>query len=171
MRSTITLMAKRKTKSVEVKKFGGVDDLGSVKELNNKKQFHSYLSDKDFDVPDVNWDAKSVEAESTTTLEMDQGGGGALIIRDFKFKIDPTALTECFIATQTYPDKQMLFNSVVKFIEASLWQDGLKVFPDVEPRVLINENYTEFDVFVGSVPQKGQRLLETPKTLSQLVNG
>ncbi len=163
-------MAKR-TKTQEVKKFGGIEDLGVVREEGNTKQFHSYLSDRDFSVPDVTWDAKSVEAESTTNLEQDTGDGHPVVIRDFKFKIDANELASCFLVTGTYPDKQMLFNSVVKYIEMSLWQDGLQVFPEVEPRITISDNYTEFDVFIGAIAQKGQRFAETPKTLSQIVNG
>lgn len=162
---------KRAPKVAEVKSFGGVEDLGVIREEGNDKAFHSYLSDKDYQSKDTTWDAKSIETSSKTNLEQDEGYGREVVIRNFKFKIDPNEVAKCFMVTNTYPDKQMLFNSVVKYIESSLWRDGLKVFPDVEPRVVINDTYSEFDVFVGSIPQRGQVILERPKTLSQLVNG
>lgn len=164
-------MAKRSKKTIEVKKFGGTEDLGSIKELGNDGKFHSYLSNKDFEKKDVNWDAKGIEVSSETNLEQDTGYGKTVIIRNFKFKIDSDVLTKYVVATNSYPDKQMLFNSVLKFIETSLWQDGMKVYPDVEPRVTISDFYTHFDVFVGALPNQGQRVLEKPKTLSEIVNG
>lgn len=163
-------MAKRK-KVLEVQKFGGTEDLGIVKEEGNKQNFHSYLSNKEFQKEDVSWDTHSIETQSTTTLETDQGDGRAVVIRNYKFKIDAEVLTKFYLTTTQYPNKQDLFNSVVKFIELSLWRDGLQVFPDTEPRVLISDSYTEFEVFVGATPKRGEMLLEAPKTLSQLVNG
>lgn len=164
-------MAKRSKKTLEVKSFGGVDDLGSVREENNFTPFTSGMSGEKHVESNVNWDAKSLETQSDTHLEDDDGYGQAIILRNFTFKIDPSELTRHVLTTGGYPGKQDLFNSVYKFIETALWTDGLKVFPDQDPRVIIDENYTKFDIFVASIPQKGQRLLETPQTLSQLVHG
>lgn len=164
-------MAKRSRKAVEVQKFGGTEDLGSIKELGNDRKFHSYLSDRDFEKKNVDWDAKSIESQSETNLEQDTGYGKAVIIRNFNFNIDQDVLTRYALTTTSYPDKQILFNSVLKYIETSLWKDGMEVFPDVEPRVLIDKAWKSFEVFVAGKPMKGQRLLEQPKTLSQIVHG
>lgn len=164
-------MAKRSKKAVEVQKFGGVDDMGSVREEGNFNTFKSYLSNEESSHSNVNWDAKSVEAQSETHLEDDEGHGHAVILRRFQFKINPDELTRHVLTTGGYPSKQDLFNSVFKFIEIKLWNDGLKVFPDQDPRVIVDDHYRSFDIFVASIPQKGQRLQEEPKTLSELVHG
>lgn len=116
-------------------------------------------------------DIRSLETASKTHLEDDDGTGQAIIIRRFEFKLNSDQLTSFVLATGSYPTKQDLFNSVLKGIEITLWKDGLKVFPDQDPRVIVDDHYTKFEVFVASIPQKGQRILETPQTLSQIVHG
>ena len=116
-------------------------------------------------------DIRSLETASKTHLEDDEGTGQAVIIRRFEFKLNPDELTRHVLVTGSYPNKQDLFNSVLKGIEITLWKDGLKVFPDQDPRVIVDDHYTKFEVFVASIAQKGQRILETPQTLSQIVHG
>lgn len=164
-------MAKRSKKALEVAKFGGVEALGTVKEQNNYTAFKSGLSDAETVVPNVDWETQSVEAKSETSLESDEGHGQAVVIRHFKFNIDPNELVRCVTITGAYPGKQTLFDSVKKGIEVSLWRDGLKVFPDQEPRILVDEHYRSFEAFVAAIPAKGHMLHETPHTLSQLVHG
>ena len=69
------------------------------------------------------------------------------------------------------PTKQELFNAHHKFIETALWKDGLKVIPEVHPRITIDEKQLKYRIFVGAQPMKGHILREQPQTLSQLTHG
>lgn len=147
-------MAKR-LKSKEVSKFGGVDELGKFVETNAVNA----------PVKDVHYDVKSLEVQSDTKLEDDQGGGGSAIVRMFEFGINPLAFQ------QYQPTKQELFNSHYKGIEVALWKDGMKVIPDVNPRIILDQKAGKYQIFVGAMPMRGQTLYQEPKTLSQLVHG
>lgn len=138
-------MGKRKTR--EVAKFGGVDELGKVK------------------VHGSDHDVRSIEAQSNIKLEEDTGYGEAVIVRNFRFAINPEAFK------QHPPSKQDLFNYHLKFIETALWRDGLKVFSDVEPRITMDSKKMQYTIIVAARPMKGQMLLENPNTLTQLVHG
>lgn len=140
-------MKKRSKKTVEVQKFGGEEKLGET-------QLHGY-----------NHDVNSIETQSKTTLEQDTGEGGAVIIRCFTFGINPEAFK------QYAPTKQELFNSHYKGIEIALWKDGLKVMPDVHPRIVIDQQKGQYQIFVGAQPARGHLLMERPQTLSEIVNG
>jgi len=157
-------MAKRikRPKKQDVAKFGGVEELGEFKEAG-VTQFHSELSGRDTAYSDVPWDAKGVEASSDTKLEMDEGYGQQMTIRCFEFATNPSAFKE------HTPTAQELFNYHIKGIEMHLWADGWKISTDVSPRLVFEG--TSYKIFVPAVPQKGQRLLEDPKTLSELVHG
>ncbi len=113
----------------------------------------------------VDWAAQTIEAKSETHLEDDQGGGGSAIIRCFEFGLNPVAFHEA------KPTKQDLFNWASRAIEMKLWQDGLKVMDEVNPRITVNEKKGTFSIFVGAKPQKGHILREQPQTLKQLVHG
>lgn len=132
-------------KKVEVQKFGGTDDLGNVK-------MHGY-----------DHDVKSVEVQSQTKLESDEGYGNAVVIRMFEFGVNP----ESFKRHQ--PTKQELFNSHSKGIEAFLWRDGLQVISEVEPRIVFNKKQTTYKIFIGARPKRGEMLTQAPHTLSQLL--
>ena len=138
-------MAKRQ-KVTEVAKFGGVEDLGGV------KTDHAY-------------DLKDIEVKSKTNIEDDSGFGGAAIIRMFEFGINPEAWK------QHQPTMQELFNAHYKGIEVALWKDGLKVLPDVNPRLVVDSTNMRYRIFVGAQPMKGHILNEKPKTLKELVHG
>lgn len=137
-------MAKRKTKFKDVAKFGGTEELGSV-----NLHGHSH-------------DAASLEVTSDTKLEHDEGHGEAAIIRRFTFGANPEAF-----AKHT-PTKQELFNAHYKGIEVTLWRDGMKVMPEVEPRVVVKGN--KFHIFVGAKPMKGHILMQRPQTLSEIAH-
>ena len=159
-------MAKRsKSKTVEVQKFGGAESLGSVREEGNLTPFHSELSNQDYIHENVSHDLIGAEAKSETTLEMDEGGGGAAIVRMFEFGINPQAFKEY------QPTKQELFNSHYKGIEIALWKDGMKVIPEVNPRIVIMEKEGKYRIFVGAAPMKGHILKEQPKTLKEMIHG
>lgn len=109
-------------------------------------------------------DISKVEAESETHLEDDIGTGGAAVIRMFEFKANPQAFK------QYTPTKQELFNSHYKFIESTLWMDGLKVIPEVNPTVTLNKRNTKYRIFVGAEPAKGHLLNVAPRTLSEIAH-
>lgn len=147
-------MAKR-PKVKEVSKFGGVDHVGKFTETDALNA----------PVQNVNYNLESIEVKSDTHLEDDQGGGGAAIIRCFEFGVNPQAFMEA------KPTKQQLFNSHLKGIELALWRDGMKVMPDVNPRILIDEKNLKYKIFVGAQPMRGHTLIEQPRTLSEQIHG
>lgn len=138
-------MAKKKT--LDVQKFGGQDDLGTVK------------------MDGFDHDVSSHEAMSQTKLEDDAYEGSPAVIRCFVFGINPIAFKE------HPPTHQELFNSHIKGIEFALWRDGLQVFPDVKPRVVIDEKALQYKIFVGSKPARGHLLRENPLSLAQIARG
>lgn len=134
-------------KEIEVQKFGGVDKLGEV-------ELHGF-----------NHDVSSIEEQSQTSLEQDMGVGQIAVIRCFEFKANVDAFKE------HPPTKQDLFNYHSKGIEIALWRDGLKVLPEVEPRLVLDEQKGMYRIFIGAVPAKGESVLQKPITLSELVHG
>lgn len=117
----------------------------------------------DSPVSDVNWHANQVSAKSEVHLEDDQGQGDPVILRMFEFSANP----ETFKLFK--PSKQDLFNSHAKFMEVSLWRDGMAVVPDIEPRVILSKRQMKYKIFVGARPMKGQLLLGvSPKRLTEL---
>lgn len=138
-------MAKRKFK--DVAKFGGVDELGKVEAHGHQHEL------------------STIEAKSTRSLEEDRGEGNAAVLRCFQFAINPQVFKE------HPPTKQELFNSHFKGIEMALWKDGLKVMPDVNPRIVINTKKMFYQIFVGAQPMQGYILQERPQTLTEIVHG
>lgn len=136
----------RRVKPIEVQKFGGVDELGHTK-------MHGY-----------DHDVKDLEVQSKTKLEDDIGYGKEAIIRCFEFGINPLAFKE------HPPTKQELFNAHYKGIEVALWKDGLKVIPEVNPRIVIDEQNMRYKIFVGAHPMKGHLVLANPQTLKQIAH-
>lgn len=136
-----------KLKKLELKKFGGTEKIGET-QLNG-----------------FNHDVSTIEEQSQTSLEQDLGTGQVAVIRCFEFKANMDAFKEHPIG------KQELFNYHFKGIEIALWKDGLQIMPDVEPRVVFDDDKGQYRIFVGSLPMKGQIVQQTPKTLTQLVHG
>lgn len=134
-------------KSQEVSKFGGTEELGKV-------ELHGHTHE-----------AATVEALSETKLEHDEGYGNAAIIRCFTFGMNPKTFQE------VQPTKQDLFNSHIKGIELALWRDGLKVMPDVEPRITFNTEKMQYQIFIAATPQRGHILHQKPMTLSEIAHG
>lgn len=144
----------RKKKTQNVAKFGGTDDLGNVQIQNVEGA----------PVKDVNYEVKSIETQSKTQLEDDVGYGEAVVVRVFEFGLNIEAFK------QYQPTRQELFNSHIKGIEVSLWKDGLKIYTDVAPRIVIDEENMQYRIVVGAKPMKGQLLSQVPQTLRELVN-
>lgn len=134
-------------KELELQKFGGTDELGAVK------------------VHGFNHDVSSIEEQSKTSLEQDIGVGQVAVIRCFEFKANMEAFKEHPIG------KQELFNHHLKGIEIALWRDGLKIMPEVEPRVVFEDEQGLYKIFVGSIPMKGQLVLDKPLTLTEIAHG
>lgn len=145
-------MAKPRKKIKEVAKFGGIDELGKAN-LNG----HSH-------------DVSSLETMSETRLEDDLGRGQTAVIRCFEFGINPVAFQKARAAGMQV-SKQDLFNAHHKGIELELWKDGLKVMPDVQPTVLVNEKAMKYKIFVGARPYKGHSMSQRTQTLSQIAHG
>lgn len=133
-------------KGKTVAKFGGVDELGSVK-------MHGY-----------DHDASTVEVQSQTKLEQDQGYGNVVVVRAFTFGLNP----ETYMKVQ--PSKQDLFNAHYKGIEVHLWKDGWKVEAELNPRVVVNPEKMQYTIFVSARPMKGHIMNQAPITMGDLVN-
>lgn len=140
-------MAKRTKKTLEVQKFGGVDELGKTK-LNGHEH-----------------EVSSVETQSDTKLEHDTGEGFPVILRAFEFGVNLEAFKD------HTPTMQELFNSHAKGIEMHLWRDGMILFDQVQPRIMFNKPKTKYKIFIAALPAGNNVLLETPQTLSQIANG
>lgn len=110
------------------------------------------------------YDASDIEVRSQTTLESDKGEGNPLIIKVFTFLANP----ETFKNQQ--PTAQELFNIHLKQMEMALWDQGLKVEPKVEPRLVFNKRKTQYQFFIGCRLARGRILSETPLTLSEIVH-
>lgn len=114
---------------------------------------------------DGSWEVSTLDAQSTTNLESDEGIGSAVIVRMFEFAANPEAF-----AIHT-PSKQELFNAHLKGIEVMLWRDGLKIMTDVEPKLTISKKKDKYRIWVGAEPAKGHLLRERPQTLGQIIHG
>lgn len=137
---------KKASKFKDVAKFGGTETLGNTKMNGFDHQIDS------------------VETQSKTKLEDDTGHGEAAIIRCFIFGMNPTAFK------QYNPTSQELFNYHHKGIEVALWKDGMKVMPEVNPRVSYDTKRMQYKIFVGAKPMKGYILNERPQTLSEIAH-
>lgn len=137
----------KKAKTLEVSKFGGIEKVAETT-INRDP-----------------YEVSTMEAESTTKLEHDEGFGAAVVLRCFEFKANPEAFK------QGAPTKQDLFNSHLKGIELALWKDSLTIWPDVEPRMLIDEKTSTYKIWVAGKPMRGAKLYQEPQTLNQLAHG
>lgn len=134
-------------KTQEVKKFGGIEELGTAK------------------VNDYEHDVAAVEAQSDTKFEDDKGHGESTVIRCFTFGMNPEAIVN------TQPTKQEILNSHIKGIELALFADGLKIFDEVPPRLTFDLETMTYSIFIAARPRKGYLLEQSPKTLTELANG
>lgn len=112
-----------------------------------------------------NWDVKTLGAESTTHLEDDKGEGVGVTLRHFYFKPNP----EVFNVKQ--PTSQELFNSHLKQIELTLWQDGWKIYDETPPRLMMSKDKSHYVIVVPAVPARGHILTQAPRTLTQIAHG
>lgn len=117
----------------------------------------------------THYDVKQGEVHSDTHLEDDKGEGGAVVIRSFIFRANPEAFRE------RTPSKQELFNAHAAQIESVLWEDGLKVMPEIKPQLKLSKDRKGYRIIVGAEPRNGQNIVGQDKhkfqTLSQAAHG
>jgi hypothetical protein len=140
------MATKTKKSSIDVQKFGGVDELGETKLHGHKHE------------------VSSIETASQTKLEDDLGTGKPVVMRSFTFKLNP----EAFKAMA--PSKQELFDTHVKGIEMHLWRDGLTFEKRHEPHILFNKQRTAYTIFVVATPSHKDVLLEKTQTLTEIAH-
>lgn len=116
-------------------------------------------------VKDINWTAREVETESESYLEEDTGEGNPVVIRMFEFGMNPEAFK------QANPTTQDIFNSHYKGIEVALWKDGLKVVPEVNPRIVLTPEKGIYRIFVTARAARGHLLTDVPNTLGTVLHG
>lgn len=112
-------------------------------------------------VEDIQWEGEEVSAQSETKLESDTGTGKPIVIRFFDFGANP------LVFKQHQPTAQELFDSHRKGIESLLWRDGLKPIEGIEPRLMFSKDKSSYRFVITCVTS--QALVDTPKTLSQLL--
>lgn len=111
----------------------------------------------------VEWEATQGEVHSDIKLEDDHGSGKAVVLRAFDFVANPAAFKH------HVPTKQELFSAHQIEIEGALYRDDLKIFEEVQPKVLISKNKRNFRIIVAGLPW-GMNRSNIP-TLSQITNG
>lgn len=111
----------------------------------------------------LEWDVTQGEVHSDIKLEDDDGTGKAVILRAFDFVASPTAFKH------HVPTKQELFSAHQLQIEGALFADDLKIFEEVQPKVIISKNKKYYRIIVAGLPW-GMNRADIP-TLSQLTNG
>lgn len=109
------------------------------------------------------YQGQTIEVQSDTKLEEDHGTGEPYILRTFTFALSPE------LVNKGVPDSQDLFNAFSKGIESYLWTDGLIAVKELPPRIVFTKKKTHILIMVWAVPRLGQSVLETPKTLSEII--
>ena len=87
------------------------------------------------------------QLETDNVPLIDPGGGGVVVIRVFKFKMNPER--------KSLPGKQKIFSSHSKQIETILWGDGLRPLESNPPRVILNNKGGFYQIFVPCIAAKG----------------
>ena len=111
---------------------------------------------------------QTIEVHSDTKLEQDKGEGRGVVMRTFEFAASP------IIFQNGNPHPQDIFNSHLKGIEATLWQDGLEPMIELEPRLIFTPDRSKYLILVWARVQKGQvsKEMEVQKqaqTLTEIV--
>lgn len=113
---------------------------------------------------DIQWEGEEVTTQSDTKLEQDLGTGHAVILRFFDFGSNVEAFRK------HKPTAQELFESHRQGMEALLWKDGMKPYEGVEPRLMFSKNKEHYRFIIACVPSRGNVLIDTPQTLSQIIH-
>lgn len=117
----------------------------------------------EFITDDGEWQGQTVEVKSDTHLEDDHGTGDPVIVRMFEFTMNPQAFKD------HQPNIQDIFDSHKKGIAALLWQDGLSIIPEVEPRIVFAKDKPTYSIFITARPSIGQTVIDKTFTLSELI--
>lgn len=107
---------------------------------------------------------QTIGVTSKTKLEEDLGTGDVILLRTFEFGANP----EMFKNGE--PSGQDVFNSHMKGILGMLWGDGLQPVPEIEPKLIFSKDRSKYLIMVGARPSLGQSVLETPKTLTEIIH-
>lgn len=135
-------MAKKKTKDFKIKEENADVPKGSYK--------------------DIDWEGQELEFHSD---ELKGGNdGNAVIMRFFDYKANAQAFKNRPVSVQE------LFNIHSKEIELMLWKDGLKPIVEVNPRFMQTKDTKHYRFVVAATPLRGQKVTETPKTLTEILN-
>lgn len=118
----------------------------------------------EFITEDGDWQGQTVEATSDKHLEDDHGTGEHVILRTYQFLANPLAFSN------HTPSVQDIFESHRNGITALLWQDGLTPRLDIPPQFVLAKDKKSYLFIVASTPSVGQSVLETSKTLSEIIN-
>lgn len=107
---------------------------------------------------------QSIQVQSDTKLESDQGTGETIILRTYRWSTNPE------IFNKYTPDPQEIFESHKKGILGFLWQDGMTPAPEIEPKFVLSEDRKYYWIIVGARPSVGQVVVDTPKTLTEILH-
>lgn len=111
------------------------------------------------------WHASDIQSElSKTKLQDDKGEGDALVLKFFDYQANP----ETFERHQ--PTAQQLLGAHLKEMEMVLWEQGLKIDPNIEPRLIFSKDNKGYRFVLGCRLARGRILRESPLTLSELAN-
>lgn len=131
--------------------------------MNKDKKFKlTELNAKDAPVKDIEWEGEEVGVESDTKIEDDKGEGQPIILRFFDFASNVEEFKK------HKPTAQELFETHRKGMEAIIWTDGLTPCLAIEPRLMFSKDKSQYRFVVSCIAN--QTLLETPKTLKELLN-
>ncbi len=114
---------------------------------------------------DGDYTGQSIEVKSKTKLEEDLGTGDIVLLRTYEFGANPEMFKD------GEPSGQDVFNSHMKGILGMLWGDGLQPVPEIEPKLIFSKDRSKYLIMVGARPSLGQSILETPKTLTEIIHG
>ncbi len=130
------------------------------------------ISDEFIDVqPEGEYRGQTIEVQSETKLEDDLGVGSPFVLRSYEFRTDPQLLHDIRNKKATFPSNQELFNAHAKGIAGMLWSDGLTPEISLDPVIIFSKDQSTYLIMVWAKPSLGQSVIDTPKTLSQIVHG
>ncbi len=142
----------------------------SPKRFNTEKDFIEGTAVADapvvggeFHTEDGDWQGQTVEVKSDTHLEDDHGTGEHVVIRTFEFAVNPLDFKD------RAPNYQDIFDAKKNGVLALLWQDGLTIMPEIEPKIFFSRDMNKFFIMVTARPLTGQTVMEKSNTLSELI--
>lgn len=117
----------------------------------------------EFVTDDGEWQGQTINVQSDKHLEDDHGTGEHVIIRTYEFLVNK----ETFAKHE--PTFQELYDTHKNGIESLLWQDGLKIMPEINAKIGFSKDKDKYFIMVTARPMAGQTVIEQSKTLSELI--